>query len=359
MRSQRMFTQRRRGAENGCERRGSVTTRRPSASLRLCVMTLLLAAVAEPAAAQETHVLIISGLSGEERFARQYAEWGAAVSRAAVERYGVPASNVKWLAERADVHAAVGGRSTKENVEREIRAIAGRAGAADRVLILIYGHGTFQSGESRVNLPGPDINGKELAGLLSAFGRRQVAVVNTTSASGGFVQDLAAPNRIVITATRSGMEANETVFGRHITAALTGDVADMDKDGRVSLLEAFEYARLETEREYERTNRLRTEHAVIDAVGDGRGAGVVAAGSPHAAAARGFFIGAGGAAAANASPELRALHEEKARIEGELDALRARRESLPEAEYEAELERLLVELSRNAQRIRQLEGGGS
>jgi hypothetical protein len=309
--------------------------------------------------AQDTHLLIVSGLSGEDRFARQYAEWGGAIVRSAVERMGVPAANVVWLAERADVHAAVRDRSTRANLEREIGALAARAGAQDRVLILLFGHGSFQAGESRINLPGPDINAKELAVLLSALRTQRVAIVNTASASGGFVQDLAAPNRIVITATRTGMEANETVFGGHFAAALTGDAADLDKDGRVSLLEAFEYTRIEVERTYTSTNRLQTEHAVIDAVGDGRGTGAVAVNSPHAQGARTFFLGAGGAAAANASPQLRALYDEKARIESALDALRSRREAMPEAEYETELEKLLVELARNAQQIRRAEGGGT
>jgi hypothetical protein len=325
------------------------------------IVGVLLSAVlltsAPGARAQETHLLIVSGLSGEERFARQYAEWGAAIVSAAVGRYGLPESNVVWLAENRDVHGSVRDRSTRENVERELRALATRAGRDDRVLILLFGHGSYQAGESRINLPGPDINAKELALLLDQV-RARVAVVNTTSASGGFVQDLAAPNRVVITATRSGMEANETLFGRHFTLALTGDVADLDQDGRVSLLEAFEYARLETEREYQRTNRLQTEHAVLDGVGDGRGTSTVTPDSPHAAAARSFQFGASRAAAA-ATPQLRALYAEKERIEQALEGLRGRRSTMAEPAYEAELEKLLLELARNAQQIRRLEGGGS
>lgn len=321
---------------------------------------VLVAAWIAPLAGQGTgHLVIISGLSGEERFARDYLEWGTELARAAVERYGVAAGNVVWLAEDADAHAGIRARSTRANVEREIRSLADRAGAGDRVLIVIFGHGSFQAGESRINLPGPDINGTELAALLSALGSRRVAVVNATSASGGFIQDLAGPNRIVITATKSGMEANETVFGRHFANALTGDAADTDKDGRVSLLEAFEYTRLEVEREYESSNRLQTEHAVLDGVGDGKGVTALAAASPHAQAAASFHLGSVSAAAAGASPELRALYEEKARIEDQIAALRSRKDSMAQAEYDTALEKLLVKLSLNAQSIRRLEGGGS
>jgi hypothetical protein len=320
---------------------------------------LLVGAAFVPASGQGAgHLVIISGLSGEERFAGDYLQWGAGLSRAAVEKYGVPAGNVVWLAEDAEAHAGIRGRSTRANVEREVRALAARSGADDRVLIVIFGHGSFQAGESRINLPGPDIDAKQFASLLSELGPRRVAVVNATSASGGFIQDLAGANRIVITATKSGMEANETVFGRHFTNALTGDAADTDKDGRVSLLEAFEYARLEVEREYERGNKLLTEHAVIDAVGDGEGVTEVAAASPHAQAAASFHLGSVSAAAAGASPELRALYEAKVRIEDALDALRARKDTMAGAEYDAALEKLLLDLARNGQEIRRIEGGG-
>ncbi|MBR9990403.1 MAG: hypothetical protein KFH98_11640 [Gemmatimonadetes bacterium] len=324
----------------------------------LGLLFLLLGAVPLAGQGGAGQLVIISGLSGEERFARDYLEWGSGLAEAAVQRYGLRADNVVWLAEDAGAHAGIRARSTRVNVEREVRALAQRAGTDDRILIILFGHGSFQAGESRINLPGPDVNGEEFAALLALFGTQRVAVVNATSASGGFVQDLAGPNRIVITATKSGMEANETVFGRHITAALTGEAADTDKDGRVSLLEAFEYARLEVEREYQRANKLQTEHAVLDAVGDGRGVAEAGDG-PHAQAAGSFHLGSVAVAAAGASPELRALYEAKARIEGALAALRARRASMAEAEYDTELERLLVELSRNAQSIRRVEGGGS
>jgi hypothetical protein len=331
---------------------------------RLALLTLAVVAAlggsARSTSAQEgaTHLLIVTGLAGEQRFARDYARWGSELVKAATERHGVPAANVVWLAERADVHAAVRAAATKANLERELRALIGRVGAADRVIILLFGHGSYADGETRVNLPGPDMTGKELTALLAPLETQRVAVINAASASGGYIQDLAAPNRVVITATRSGMERNETVFGAHFVAALTGTDADADRDGRVSLLEAFDYARREVEREYQRGNRLRTEHAVLDGVGDGKGVSAVEPTSPHAQLASTFYLGGTArAAGAAASPELRALYAEKERIENALAALRARRAELPEADYEAALEKLLVELSLNAQAIRRLEGG--
>jgi len=53
---------------------------------------------------------------------------------------------------------------------------------------------------------------------------------------------------------------------------MTKDGADVDKDGRVSLLEAYQYAVTETKRSYDDNNRLMTEHAQLDDDAEHKGA---------------------------------------------------------------------------------------
>ena len=55
-----------------------------------------------------------------------------------------------------------------------------------------------------------------------------------------------------------------------IAVGMKLNIADMDKDGRVSILEAFTWARLRVAESYERDGQLRTEHAVLEDNGDGR-----------------------------------------------------------------------------------------
>src|SRR5690606_18811877 len=112
--------------------------------------------------------------------------------------------------------------------------------------------------------PGPDITAEEFATMIAAFGDRPLAFVNTASASGDFADVLAGPNRTIITATRSGMERNETVFGRYFVEAFAQDDADADRDGRLTLTEVFDYALRETQRSYQMANRLQMENARIE-----------------------------------------------------------------------------------------------
>jgi len=313
------------------------------------------------AAAQQTHVLVVTGLGGEPRLSEAFHEWAVSFVDAAERRFGVPRANIVFLAERPDRDPnRITARSTREELERAFAEIARRAGPRDDIFVLLIGHGSAQPGPARVNLPGADPVAEDYARMLAPFTTQRVAFIVAASASGGFVPALSGPNRVIVTATRSELERNETVFGRYFVQAYAEDVADVDKDGRVSVLEAFEYATRETARFYESQNRLRTEHALLDDNGDGKGSQEPDPRAGDGALARAFFLGGRPAAvvADDASPELRALYEKKARLEAEIEALRQRKGSMDPERYEAELERLVLELAETNQAIRRLEGGG-
>jgi hypothetical protein len=246
-------------------------------------------------------------------------------------------------------------------VEQALERMTGRVRAGDQLFVLLIGHGSATGGESRFNVPGPDITAADFARLLQRFGDQMVVFVNASSASGDFVKALSGPRRVVVTATKSPMERNESVFARHFVDAFAGDGADVDKDGRISVLEAFEYARREVARSYEEENRLQTEHALLDDNGDGVGTGAPDGKAPDGktpdgGVARAIYLSAGRAVANASDPRIAALLKEKDALEARIAALRARKASMDSTAYERELEQLLVELATKNQAIRALEG---
>ena len=319
-----------------------------------------LLAAATPAADQ-THLLVITGISGEARYAEAFHEWATMLIDAARERWGVPSSNIVYLAE--DVERApslIKARSTSENVERELSELAQRSAPGDQVIIVLIGHGNTRGDESKFNLPGPDMTAQEFDRLLKGLAERKVAFVNASSASGDFIAKLSGANRVIITATRSGRERNETVFPRFFVEAFTGEDADVNQDGQTSLLEAFEYARREVARSYERDGRLLTEHALLDDNGDGEGSGEPDADAADGALAGTMYMAASAASRtpATADPELARLYEEREELEAHVARLRARKGEMEEEAYERQLEDLLVELALKARKIRELEEKG-
>ena len=312
--------------------------------------------------AQQTHLVVVSGASGAPEFRERFHQWGLTVVQAAVDKHGLDPDDVIWLAERPEMDPLIDGPSRRENVEAALGELSERAGPNDAVMIVLIGHGTSSGGESRFNVPGRDLSATDFAFLVERFGTRNVVFVNTASASGAFITEISGPNRTVITATRSPREGNATRFAGFFGDAFAGEVADTDKDERVSVLEAFAYARREVERSFEEEGLLATEHALLDDNGDGVGSGFEEEGDLDGALARTVFLSRGGGrvteAEIAADPELAALYGQRQALEEQIAALTALKDTMDAEQYEAELEGLLVELTLTTRAIREREGGG-
>ena len=126
-----------------------------------------------------------------------------------------------------------GPQATKAQVQSALGQIAKDAKPADALVVMLIGHGSFDGFEYKINLPGPDLSGVELAALLDRVPATRQFIVNMTSASGGSRAALEKPGRVVITATKSGTEKNATVFARYWVEALRDPAADTDKNETV------------------------------------------------------------------------------------------------------------------------------
>jgi hypothetical protein len=309
-------------------------------------------------------VLIVTGVAGEPQYADQFFTQATTMIDALKTRFGVPDSDVVYLAENPARDAAkIKAASTKENIERELTALGARSKTGDVLLVMLIGHGNGDGTTSKFAIPGPDITANDFARVLDGIGGPTIAVVNAASASGGFVAALSGPKRVIVTATKSDMERNETRFATYFIQAYSSDVADTDKDGRVSVLEAFDYARREVARAYDSEHHLLTEHAQLDDNGDKKGTAAPDAKSADGSLARRVFLGgkagsvAAAAHAASNDPRVAALEREKDSIETKLDSLRRRKASMDSTAYEKALEDLLVQLAEKNKAIRDATGG--
>lgn len=219
--------------------------------------------------------------------------------------------------------------------------------------IVLIGHGTDNGKEAKFNARGPDISAAEFNEWLKAA-QRPVVFVNTTSASGRFLKALAAKNRVVVTATRSGGEVNYARFGGYMAEAVGSLEADLDKDRQTSLLEAYLMAARKVADFYKDEGRLATEHALLDDNGDGNGTppdwfqGVRATKKAQGGAsvdgrrAHQLHL-VPNDADRRLSAEARARRDE---LELEIAKLRDEKEKLPEADYYNKLEALVLEIAR-------------
>jgi hypothetical protein len=316
---------------------------------RLAAVFLLAASL--PAQPPRTTLVVVAGVGGEPRFTQQFRAMAQSMVRAAATRFALPDSQVWAFTEDSTFGR---GRSTKAAVEGALTRLVASGREGDRLVIVLFGHGNAQADVTRFNLPGPDMTVDDFARLLKAY-PGTLAFVNTGSASGEYVKALSGPRRIVVTATKSAREQNETYFPAFFVKALTESAGDADKDGRVSLLEAFTYARQEVERKFELANQLASEHPLLDDDGDGVGRGDASERAADGKLARSFFLEPlGGAAVAN-DPRAARLIEERRVLEARIDSLRAGRAAMSEAAYQKALEPLMVELAEKTRALRALE----
>jgi len=291
------------------------------------------------------HVLIINGPGGEAAYAHQFEEWTEQLRSSLAERFGFDRRNIRVLSEKGDA------RATAEEVKKTFATLKSELDANNVLFVFLIGHGSFDGKEAKFNLVGPDLSAAEYNVLLSSLPTRRVVIFNMASASGEFIKSLAAKGRIVITATRNGQETNATRFAGFFISALNAADADTDQDGHTSVLEAFIYANRLTGDFYKRAGRLASEHALLDDNGDGVGHDKLEAG--EGLLARATYLDSLSVDEAAATAATGRLLKERTRLEGEIEQLIARKANMTEAEYDATLERLFIELAKVNRSIRQ------
>ena len=294
------------------------------------IATLLLAPVA---AAAEMHALVVEGLAGDAMYAEQFENQSRSVDQALQSQ--TDSGNVQLLR---------GSDATRDAVLERLSRQAGELASADQFVLVLLGHGSYDDYEYQFNLPGPDLTGEDIVAALDALPATTQVLINTSSASGAIAEAAAADGRIVILATRSGVERHATRFGGYFADALGSGAADTDKNGRISVAEAFRFAERQVADYYERNDQLATEHPVLD-------------GEP---ADRVSLARLGGPPPAVADTALSELVAERNALNAEIEDLRLARDDMSAADYQSELLEKMLELARieDAIEARQGEIGG-
>jgi hypothetical protein len=294
-------------------------------TLRCAVAALAVWLAAAPCKG-DNYALIVSGAAGGEVYAKKYDGWRTSMA-AALKSLGY-----------ADDHIVALPSASRDQIQRALQAVLPKLTRDDGLFVMLIGHGTSEGDAAKFNLVGPDMAARDWAEQLKTFPGRLI-FVDTTSSSFPFLRQLARPGRIVITATDSIAQEFETVFPEFFVRAFSDPTADADKDGRVSVFEAFSYASANVRSWFDRQNRLPTERALLDDDGDGVGREAWNP-APDGAVAKLTYLQAPPQAANDP------LAKRQAEIETAIADLKARRATMPPAAYDAEIERLLTELAR-------------
>jgi hypothetical protein len=284
-----------------------------------------------------TYYVTISGLGGEPDYDQRFKGWADDID-----------SSLKKAGGDSNVTTMIA--PTRDQIRTRFEALAKEVKPTDSLVVMLIGHGTYDGVDYKFNIPGPDITGVELAGLMDRVPATRQLVMDASSSSGAAIEFLRRPNRVVIAATRTGTEKNATVFARYWAEALREPAADVDKNDSISALEAFHYAQKKTKEFFDTQKRLATEHSVLEDTG--KGMGVPANGGPDLETGEGrlaasfIVVRLGANAAAANDPAKKALFDQKEQVEQAIDELKYEKAGMAADDYKKQLTRLLLELAR-------------
>jgi hypothetical protein len=306
-----------------------------------------LAALASPVMASERYVVIVSGASGGEKYAEQQKKWRNELTVFLTSNFSVSDANIVVL----DEENTGTSQATAQNVRRLLGDLRRRVTRDDTLMLVLLGHGTFDGADAKFNLVGPDLTAPEWKEAIDGIAGRMV-IVNTTEASYPFLEELSRAGRVIITATDSAQQRFATVFPEYFIRSLADLSSDLDKNGRISLWEAFASASAGVKQHYEQRGQLSTERPLLDDNGDRVGREADAPGEDGVMARAMYFDAKRTSTSSN--PAVADLERARQSLERRLEDLKARKSAMSDEQYQTELEAILIELARVAQEIRKI-----
>lgn len=334
-----------------------IATCRRRSSVLLAVVSICAGATGKVAEATDQQLIVVVGAGGTEEYAAEFRQWAkqwedsGKAGKVTVQVFGTDDSNSADVP-LDDSESNVETMALREQLLQGVSE-ASQIDSDEPLWLVLIGHGTYDGRTARFNLPGPDLSSAQLADAVSDA-RRPLAIINCSSCSAPFINALSGPDRVIVTATKSGSESQFCRFGRYMASAIGNDDADLDRDGQTSLREAWLVATSDTEAFYDSDGRLATEHSLLDDNGDQAGSSVAGyqdgrlrddLKEPEKVdgrmAARWHLI-------RSAEEQLLTSEQRKERdeLESKLQQLRKLKPELTEAEYLSRLEQLLLPLAR-------------
>jgi len=280
-------------------------------------------------AAAELQVVVIEGLGGEAGFSEQFSQQVAAIERAA-----------RGTTDEDSITVFRSDEFSRQDVLEYFEDLGSSMQSDDRLAVFLIGHGSYDDHEYKFNIAGPDLTGNDLSDMLDNTLAASQLLVNVSSASGALSGQLKREGRILVLATRSGVERHATRFGNYFAAALSDSGADIDKNRIVSAEEAFRFAEREVADYFERNGQLATEHPRIEGDQAGRFA----------------LARLGAQVPVRDDVRLRQLIAQRNELNTEIDTLRLRRDAMTADDYQSELLQKMLSLAMLEDEIEQREG---
>jgi hypothetical protein len=313
----------------------------------LFALSVMIAAPAIAVAQPARQAVIIEGASGDPSFAKQFRSELDRLATTLRDKFKMGPSQITIMAETAGEGEL---RATSENVRAKFGELAKTLQPADVLFVMLIGHGTADATGAKFNLVGPDLTVPDWKAILAPI-KSRVVFVNSSSSSFPFSAGLTGERRIVITSTNKLSQRYATVFADAFIQALNADAADLDKNSRISMWEAFFHASRTVKQYFEQKGQLATELAIIEDNGDGVGREAMSATGEDGTLSTMTYLDAV-VEAKPTDPALQMLLQKQELLTMQVDELKRKKATMPAPDYDAAWEKLMIELATVGAEIR-------
>ena len=240
---------------------------------QILISTLTICLISTTAFAAD-HVLIIGGAAGEKSFYDAFWNATSRFHQLLTDEYGYTPDQITFLFEDMDASGAEGLADTESRREQVLAAfdqLAETLQPSDRFLLFMIGHASrTNKGELKYNLLGRDISEAEYITRINSIPAERQILIFGFPYSGKLVPQLSKPGRIILTSSsRNEGYSLQAGFGDAFVDAFSTATNDTDRNGDISLLEAFLSLQARTKDFYEQNGNVQTEHPHLDDNGDG------------------------------------------------------------------------------------------
>jgi hypothetical protein len=145
------------------------------------------------------------------------------------------------------------------------------------------------------------------------------------------------------------------MFAEAFAQALAAPEADLDKNGRISVWEAFSYANRLVKQYYDQKGQLQTEHPSLDDNGDGVWKSGATDDHDGIAASLTYLDNAVETRATD--PQLQFLVQRQDDLLTQFEQLKRKKSTMKPEDYDTEIEKVLTDLALLGRDIRKRGGG--
>lgn len=240
--------------------------------MRKMITILMLLGLVRCVAIAETagsvHVVIVQGINkdADEKLAKAR---GTILFRHALQKeFGVPAQQITTLTPKDSVAVLPDTiESTSENIVNVLAKKSTEVKPEDRFVFYYIGQANVVKKDLLLNLPGADMTHEQLAKCLKDIKAKQTLVILDCPCAGLAIKSLVSPSTLIVAAAGAD-QPYSTRFSEYFVPALTDRASDLDKNKRVSILEAFQSASKQLDAFYEERDLIKTENPLLEDDGD-------------------------------------------------------------------------------------------